>query len=698
MKMIFTPRLRPLTALLLATGVSTGVHATPADSAAELPTVTVSASKREQALDSINGAAVVVGQPVLDDAGVQSTFDLARVLPGVQMSGSGSLLFPLISVRGVSSAQDFYNPALTVYVDGVPQLAVFAQQSLLDIERVELLKGPQATLYGKSASGGVLNLVTRQPDNSTRLRLRAGVSSRSGHLAEASASGALLTDLLYGALTVYSNNAPGDLHNRATGADHQGGARSGAGKLRLRLAPTGAAWQAGLSASRDCSTASQDAYVPYHDLRTPDAYLMAGMPPALSNFHQRRCGDSAALDARYDLGDWRLSAMAAWQTVDIARAYPIGPYYTSQPEDWRQNVQELRLASQGSLRAWDAVFGLYRQAATQSRDYRNDMVTPMQLTLFDTGSRNHSQSLAAYGDLTWHFTPALDLSAGLRSARDKADTRFAGASLDPATFAPVAFGGNAATSASNTLGKLSAGYRLDGGWRLYANVAQGYKPGGFNLVPSSAADAVAYGRERSTSYETGARYAGAAVQAGLALYQVRSRDAQMYGGDANGYQTLRNVGDTHSSGLEADLALTLAPRWQLNASAYLNHATFRRYNDPAYCPGCTGNDVPFAPPRGASVQLSGELDSPVGPLRPSVSLRYAGAQYFNAANTLRQGGFTVLDATLAWRVRPQLELSLYGRNLADKAYRTYGFSYGALGDFAQVERGRTVGLNATLDF
>lgn len=689
------PRLHLLAAALLASGVCATAYA---ETAEQLPTVTVSASKRDQTLDSLNGAAVVVGQPLLDDAQIQSTFDLERVLPGVQMSGSGSLLFPLISVRGVSSAQDFYNPALTVYVDGVPQLSVFAQQTLLDVERVELLKGPQATLYGKSASGGVLNIVTRQPDNQTRMRLRAGISSRDGYLAEATGSGALVADLLYGALTLTSSDTPGDLHNPATGADHQGGARAGAGKLRLRLAPTGAPWEAGLSVSRDCTTASQDAYVPYNNLRSPDAYVQDGMPLALSDFHQRRCGDSAALDARYDVGDWRLSGMAAWQKVDIERAYPIGPYYSQQPEKWHQNVQEVRLASKPGQRAWDAVFGLYRQAATQQRDYRNDMEVPMQLTLFDTGSRNHSESLAAYGDLTWHLTPALDLSAGLRTSRDKSDTRFSGTSLNYTSYLPVGFSGASSTSGNTTLGKLSAGYRIDDGWRVYANIAQGYKPGGFNLAPSSVADAAAYGRERSTSYEAGARYARGMLQAGFALYQVRSTDTQMYGGDNQGYQTLRNVGDTRSSGIEGDLALTLSRQWTLNASAYVNHATFRRYDDPAYCPNCSGKDVPFAPPRGASLRLNGELMTAAGPLRPNIGVRYSGEQYFNAANTLRQGGYTLIDAALAWQVRPHLELSLYGRNLGDNAYRSYGFSYGAMGDYAQVVRGRTVGLTATLDF
>lgn len=82
---------------------------------------------------------------------VRDTNDLARVLPGVQIQSSGSFLFPAITVRGITSAQDLYHPATTFYVDDVPVLPINAMQSLIGIESVQLLRGPQAALYGQSA-------------------------------------------------------------------------------------------------------------------------------------------------------------------------------------------------------------------------------------------------------------------------------------------------------------------------------------------------------------------------------------------------------------------------------------------------------------------------------------------------------------------------------------------------------------------
>lgn len=698
----FRLRLYAATVLAVVSTAASAQSPPPADDTTSQtvtsPPVTVTASKRDQSLDSINGAVVVVEQSAVEGAQITNTLELARVLPGVQMSSSGSLLFPIISVRGITSAQDFYNPALTVYVDGIPQLPVFASQTLLGVERVELLKGPQGTLYGKSAEGGVLNIVTRQPDNEPRLHLRGGIASRDGYLAQGEAAGPLIKDLLYGSVSLAAVSTPGDLTNPVTGDDHQGGVRSGAGSARLRLAPAGAPWEMGVALARDCARASQDAYVPYDDIDNRTAYILPGMPEAFADFRQRRCGNSQTLSGRYDFGQWRLTMVAAWQDVDIEREFPIGPYFSRQPEDWQQNVQELRLATHAPGRRWDAVFGLYHQDVDQSRTYINDLKVPLAINALTTASSNESRSLAAYGDVTWHATTALDLSAGLRVSRDKAQTQFAGSALDFMTFMPVAFSGSGKTDGDNVLGRLSAGYRIDPSWRVYANVAQGYKPGGFNLAPSSAVDAQAFDEERSVSYEIGARFERESVRGALALYRIDVTDAQLYSRDVTAYQHLSNVGDTRSTGVEFSGEWDVTRHWTLGVSGFVNDASFRSYDDDLGCADCSGNDVPFAPRYGLTLSVKGNIPTRAGSLRPQIAIRRVGAHYFDIANMLEQDAYTLVDAALAWQVHHRVEVALYAHNLTDRDYRTYGFSGGPLGDFAQVAPGRTLGLTLAYDY
>ncbi|RRD67614.1 TonB-dependent receptor [Comamonadaceae bacterium OH2310_COT-174] len=676
-------------ALLPAYATQAGDSAQPDREATTLPAVVVSASKRDAELEQLNGAASVASRWALEDAQVASTQELGRVFPELQMAYSGSQLYPQITLRGVTSAQDFYNPALTVYVDGVPQVPTAALQSLLDAEQVELLKGPQGTLYGKSAQGGVLNIVTRQPDNSAQALLRAGVASHRGHQAQANISGPLVRNLLYGAASLSSQRTSGPLHSDVLGSD-LGGSRSRAGRLKLRLAPAAAPWELGLAAARDCMRGQQDVYTPFDAIDARTAYTMPGLPEAWREVRQQRCTNSLTGSGQYQWQDWQLSAIASTQRLHLdARQFPFAMQYSWQPEHWRQNVQELRLATRaGAARRWNGVFGLYRQDVRQQRDYTIDFVLPVHSPMLQSHSHNRSETLAAYGDITWRLTQKLDLTGGLRLSRDSARTHFEGHMMG----SPVA--GQRRTREHTTLGHLAAGYQFSSAWRGYLNLAQGYKPAGYNLAPTSLADAEGFDRERSTSIEAGARYSTDRLRLQLALYRIATRDAQLYGDSQMGTQTLKNVGDTRSSGLELSAQWRASPAWTLAASGFVNQARFRRYSASS-CQGCGRNRVPFTPSHGLSLSATGRVPLGQTTLRPQLRLRHTGAHYFDSANALKQKAYTLVDATLAWSPSPQLELSLYAHNLTDKRYRSYGFAYGPLGSFAQVAPGRSLGLTVT---
>lgn len=660
-----------------------------------LAPVVISGSKRDETLEQLNGAASVVDRQKLDDAQVASTLELDRVFPELYMSHSATILFPIVTLRGVTSAQDFYNPALTVYVDGVPQLPTFAAQSLPSVEQVELLKGPQGTLYGKSAQGGVLNIVTHKPDAIPQFIARGGVSSRDGYLLQAEGSGSLVRDLLYGSVSLLANDVNGDVHSDVIGSDQLGGVRSRAGNAKLRLAPTGSPWEMGLSAGRDCATGDQEAYTRFDDYKSRTAYVLPNLPEAYRDFYQRRCANSFSVNGQYDFDLWRLTAIVSSQHVDTTRRWPLDAYFPQFSEHWKQNTQEIRLATRGaeggaqSPRAWDAVFGLYRQEVDLSRGYQFDMVLPGFFRVVDSSSKNRNESLAAYGDMTWHLTPRTDITTGLRFTRDEAKTDFQGDQMG------TVFQSKASASQNTWLGHVAAGYQFAPQWRGYINVAQGYKPLGYNLAPSNVDDAKGYSRERSVSYEAGVRYASRDLRASMAVYRVDSRDVQLYGDGDMGYQTLRNVGDTRSIGLEFNTEWDISRQWMLSAGGFVNDATFRRFIDSSACTNCQGNDVPLAPKYGLTTSIKGRLGVGDTVLRPQLTVRRTGAHYFDSANTLRQDAYTLVDVALAWNPARNLELMLYAHNLTDKAYRTYAFSFGATGNFAQVASERIVGLTVT---
>lgn len=156
------------------------------------------------------------------------------------------------------------------------------------------------------------------------------------------------------------------------------------------------------------------------------------------------------------------------------------------------------------------------------------------------------------------------------------------------------------------------------------------------------------------------------------MYRIEVDGTQLYSVNSVGYQSLRNVGDTRSTGVELNADWDLSRAWTLGLAGFVNDATFRRYAD-ASCGGCQGNEVPFAPPHGITARMQGRLPSAIGMLRPQLAVRRVGTQYFDIANQLRQPAYTVVDATIAWRFRPGLEFALYAHDLTDRQYRTYGF-------------------------
>ncbi|EPF0222097.1 TonB-dependent siderophore receptor [Escherichia coli] len=601
-------------------------------------TLVVTASKQSSRSASANNvSSTVVSAPELSDAGVTASDKLPRVLPGLNIENSGNMLFSTISLRGVSSAQDFYNPAVTLYVDGVPQLSTNTIQALTDVQSVELLRGPQGTLYGKSAQGGIINSVTllRQVDD-------------------------------------------GDMINPATGSDDLGGTRASIGNVKLRLAPDDQPWEMGFAASRECTRATQDAYVGWNDIKGRKLSISDGSPDP----YMRRCTDSQTLSGKYTTDDWVFNLISAWQQQHYSRTFPSGSLIVNMPQRWNQDVQELRAATLGDVRTVDMVFGLYRQNTREKLNSAYDMPTMPYLS--STGYTT-AETLAAYSDLTWHLTDRFDIGGGVRFSHDKSSTQYHGSMLGNP------FGDQGKSNDDQVLGQLSAGYMLTDDWRVYTRVAQGYKPSGYNIVPTAGLDAKPFVAEKSINYELGTRYETADVTLQAATFYTHTKDMQLYSGPV-GMQTLSNAGKADATGVELEAKWRFAPGWSWDINGNVIRSEFTNDSELYH-----GNRVPFVPRYGAGSSVNGVIDTRYGALMPRLAVNLVGPHYFDGDNQLRQGTYATLDSSLGWQATERMNISVYVDNLFDRRYRTYGYMNGSSA-VAQVNMGRTVGINTRIDF
>ncbi|HAL1577205.1 TPA: siderophore yersiniabactin receptor FyuA, partial [Escherichia coli] len=540
-------------------------------------TLVVTASKQSSRSASANNvSSTVVSAPELSDAGVTASDKLPRVLPGLNIENSGNMLFSTISLRGVSSAQDFYNPAVTLYVDGVPQLSTNTIQALTDVQSVELLRGPQGTLYGKSAQGGIINIVTQQPDSTPRGYIEGGVSSRDSYRSKFNLSGPIQDGLLYGSVTLLRQVDDGDMINPATGSDDLGGTRASIGNVKLRLAPDDQPWEMGFAASRECTRATQDAYVGWNDIKGRKLSISDGSPDP----YMRRCTDSQTLSGKYTTDDWVFNLISAWQQQHYSRTFPSGSLIVNMPQRWNQDVQELRAATLGDARTVDMVFGLYRQNTREKLNSAYDMPTMPYLS--STGYTT-AETLAAYSDLTWHLTDRFDIGGGVRFSHDKSSTQYHGSMLGNP------FGDQGKSNDDQVLGQLSAGYMLTDDWRVYTRVAQGYKPSGYNIVPTAGLDAKPFVAEKSINYELGTRYETADVTLQAATFYTHTKDMQLYSGPV-GMQTLSNAGKADATGVELEAKWRFAPGWSWDINGNVIRSEFTNDSELYH-----GNRVPFVP-------------------------------------------------------------------------------------------------------
>lgn len=648
-----------------------------ADDVLNLPEMQVTASKRTQAQDQTDLALSVANADDLERANVYNSGELERVFPELLIRNTGASVFPSLSMRGISSS-DPYNAPVAIYVDGVPQYLGTFNQQLLDVEHIELLKGPQGTLYGRNAHAGALNIITRQPDNTPTATLQSRFSNLHQQVA-ASGSAPLIEDRLFIQGTVYHDDTDGEL----TRSEHHGDSDNGGGNVALTFRPN-EDFSLKLAYARDRLTSYNEQYLAdatYEQRR-------ASVPLMESVYVRRVETSSATLD--WNLSDsLKLTSITSLQNYRHERLF--GDMGFLWPEKQHTVSQELRLSTQGADRAWDTVGGLYWQKSRSHSQREPETGAPLLGSFGLADSRIENTEKAVFGEFTWHLAPRWDLTLGARHSEEKAETTYTQAD---ALFTPgFVYTGN--DTFTSTTPKVALGFQATPDTRLYASVSKGFKAGGYNRIGSITADSVAYSPEKSLNMEVGVKSSllDKRLWLNAALYRIDIDDVQQFIGAAGtGTQALSNIGKARSEGAEmsldwrADEATLIRLAGTVNRNRMLD--SDRQGNSLTYTPGRTLR---------ASAERNFHFDNLLGELRPSVGISYTGKHYFDVDNEVSQGGYSLVDARLAWLPKPDLELALYGNNLGDKDYRTYSYiTSGA--QFSQPGQGRELGLSTRITF
>ncbi|WBX85157.1 TonB-dependent receptor [Sphingosinicella microcystinivorans] len=540
--------------------------------------------------------------------------DLGTRVPGINISQSPGTGAPTIAIRGVSSASNGnpgFPPAIGVYVDDVYQGRDPTFNTILnDIERIEVLRGPQGTLYGKNTIGGAINIITRDPGNDAEIGGDLTYGNLDYFQIRASAGGALVPDQLMVRVSGVHRERGGFIRNTLTGKDANGLNADGgrivvlskiAENVRLRLSADYFTEEG--RTALETGPVTLPAIARFADIlpQDPEDNIVQLDAP---DFARREVyGFAGRLDI--DLGPAALTSITAYRRYNSNFNYdsdglPIDGFDVGREENGKNFSQELRLASTGDdALTWLLGFYYYEDETYNLRrlHYGTDIpfliagaAAPVVFPGYAgerslTESTIDGRSYAFFGSATYKLTERLKLSAGLRYTHESKDFTYEQGITEQYTGGPVSVVAGSVVNIPLRHEKYSDG-RLTGDASLsfdivpdvvsYLRYSRGFKAGGFQTdvvsPPFNPSESLGFDPETVDSYELGlkALLFNRRARLNLAVFHMdwSGKQEQIYTGFSF---LIRNAATAKSTGAELELSAQLAEGLNVNGNiSYLD--------------------------------------------------------------------------------------------------------------------------------
>ena len=709
-------------AALLAAGAMTAqAQETSAQSSEGLQTVTVTAQKRPQAMQDVPVAVSTVDERAIENQQIVGFSDLTRVAPAltinenpnnnnIALRGIGTFAFSI----GIESA-------VSVIIDDVPviqQLQAFS--NLSDIARVEVLRGPQGTLFGKNSSAGVINIVTKESSEEQEGHAQVTLTSDGEKRLETGISGPLSDKVGY-RLNAYTGNREGDVTNLESGAKLNGERSKGA-RLRLDFKPTSTLdgrLIADYNKRRIEGPVTTFLSVPPGaSLRgvAPIGPALVGITPGPDNRdvrmddpgfaeHESR---SIAGTLNWKLDNHTITSVTTWQDwefdfladFDGTNLDQLGPQSNGRlhggvtaggPYRSRMSTQELRLTSNGDG-ALSYLGGLYYADSRTERSYLRGPVS----NLANWEARSGNQTAAAFAQAEYRITPSTRVSTGLRFNRETIEVDFT--NWLPAV--PASFDGRSRDDA--TTGKIALQHDLAKDVMVYGSFATGYKGAGYDVSTgfNAARVRLPVAPETSDSWELGmkSRFFRNRLQLNATVFHTDYEDFQAQSRRLDpltqAYENVvTNVGELRTRGLELEVQAKPINTLLLEASVAWVDATIKKFPNTNCYPGQTAAEgcvlidgVPLQDLSGkrlsnaprTKLNLGATYNFPIGESGYSGIANLNGqyqssVNYDLAANPLAdQKGYGTVNGSIAFFNPSQnVKLTFYVNNLFDKSYASF---------------------------
>jgi iron complex outermembrane receptor protein len=708
--------------------------------------IVITARRTEEKLQRVPASVSAFNERALDRIQAQDTTGLQGAVPNLNIvQGRGSSNATNIFIRGIGQpdALQTFDPAVGVYVDDVYLSRIRGNQlDLLDVDRIEVLRGPQGTLYGKNTIGGAIKFVTRRPGDT----LRANGSVAFGSYNQFDIKGAVsgpLTDGVSAGIAVFRAKRDGFVEDRLDDREYND-KDTIAGRAALAINPA-ANVRIDLTADYAHDDAALNVGRPINDLTTFSGTTLMVTDPVGSGHYHWKGETTPDLPNSTKMKHYGFAGTAAVDVTDAITLKSITAYRNLKSDDFididatrfsvgdvfvgvrqHQFSQEFQATYSGErLKAVAGLYYLNERIKSHQEAYADDLFGPLFgnptfLRTIDDDLDLHSY--AAYANASYEIVPHVRLSGGIRFTREKKDyfrtttTFLNGAVLNP----PFVFEPH--DTWKDTSPMASVDWQVTPTTMLYARVAKGFKSGGFNGRANNpnGSESTTYDPETVWSYEAGfkttianqLRLNGAAFTADYKDFQARVADTDTSTFPPTPLLSVLNAGKMRIRGAELEAAWTPVRALLIDGQLGYLDADYKEFDDSRFISfgGSRAFQTPAFAPHWTlrlGAQYAFSLGS-FGGLTVGAQTRYRSRQALAVDNTLInsetkieglfQNGYWVEDARIEWEnPTKKFAVGLYGYNLTNRAYKTDAQEFSSVGGIRTVYYGapRTVTLRLT---
>jgi len=604
-----------------------------------LDTVTVTANKIEENLQEVPISISVFDEFSIEDRKIESIQDVALHTSNFMlMDKSGGIFMP--TIRGISNSLPYSSAgsqATSIVIDGIPVSSSQGYNiTLMDIKRIEVLKGPQGTLYGKEAEAGVINIITKKPNNEIKgkIGIELGEDNKKQYIL--SASGPIVQDKLFVGVSAKHYEKDGFIKNTLLGG-YINDKKNNYGRIHLRYTPSDDLEISLISSKLKHDNGNSD----YLDSYTPNDKSVSSDGKG----YDKSNTTSHALKVSYDINDYLFESITSYRdvTTDILQDYLTYSDYFSQEEN-KKYSQEFRLSNSNDTFKW--VAGIYAD--------KNKVVYSSQpISSFPNPSTTKTNSLGLFIHSDYAINDKFSFISGLRYDKDNKEYKKSTTNLD--------------FSDSEISPKVSLKYQHDKNSMYYATISKGYRSGG---IYARAANSYSkeYETETLWNYEIGAKNSffdnRLSINSSIFYMQIDDMQVRAYPISGSWKSYVDNAAKATSKGFELELNTNVTDTLELFASYGYTDSTFDDFSDSRG--NYSGNKNTFSPSYNYNIGTQYRGDQGYF---ARLDISGYGRTYFDNANTNSRDPYKLVNVKIGYEAT-EYDIYLYGKNIFDKEYHS----------------------------